>query len=230
MRSVDDLDDKSHCKSCVKQLEKRLRVFVDLNSERIDMDVTLGDTQKYVKERIQEACRRMTGQAENTYRNLNLFYKRNWFGFDNPIIYDFLSDNPTTTDGQRSVHIPSFMELKIGCSVCKEITEAVDEFGHCKECTPLSEEKRKVSVQFDSRTIVMDVTLGDTVLSVHERIKEAHGLTRDATSIKLYDDRRHTFATNLRATILDHYWMDIYYAGRRNIPSVIELTAELEEE
>ena len=76
----------------------------------------------------------------------------------------------------------------------------------------------------------MDVTLGDSVLSVHERIKEAFGLKTNAASIFICDDRRHTFATNLRATILDHYWMDIYYAGRRNIPSVIELTAELEEE
>ena len=125
------------------------------------------------------------------------------------------------------------MECTIRCFACDEAEEAVDEFGHCERCAPLREEKRKVSVQFDSRTIVMDVTLGDSVLSVKERIKEAFGLTTNAASImlvELYDNRRVPFATNLRATIIDDYyqfWRDVDYAERRYIPPVIELTARL---
>ena len=79
----------------------------------------------------------------------------------------------------------------------------------------------------------MDVTLGDSVLSLNEQIKEALGLTRDAASIKLvellYNDRRRTFAPNLRRTILDYSGLDIDN-GVLEIPPVIELTVELEEE
>ena len=77
----------------------------------------------------------------------------------------------------------------------------------------------------------MDVTLGDTVLSLNERIKEAHGLTRDAASIKLvelYDDRRVTFATFLRTTILDNHRWDHHLTGMHK--PVIKLIVELEEE
>ena len=75
----------------------------------------------------------------------------------------------------------------------------------------------------------MDVTLGDSFHSVMQRIKEAHGLTRDAASIKLYDDRGLNFWAYLRTTIIDNYRWDLQ-DRMLNIPLVIELIVELEEE
>ena len=55
-------------------------------------------------------------------------------------------------------------------------TDDLDDQLNCEICAKLIKEKRKVSVNFGSRTIVVDATLEDSVLSVTERIKEAYGL------------------------------------------------------
>ena len=116
------------------------------------------------------------------------------------------------------------------CYACGETTEAVDVFEHCERCALRREEKHKVSVQFGSRTIVMDVTLGDSLHSLYERIKEAHKLTREAASTRIYDNRRRIIRITENRTILDHYWRDVFWNRVRNISSVIKLIVELEEE
>ena len=75
----------------------------------------------------------------------------------------------------------------------------------------------------------MDVTLGDSVLSVKERIKEVYRLTRDAASMKLYHNRGLIFVNDIRHPILSHCGPN-FLNGERNLPSVFELTLKEEED
>ena len=70
-------------------------------------------------------------------------------------------------------------DCSIKCETCLQGMRSADDLDdqfNCESCAKLIKEKRKVSDNFGSRTIVVDATLEDSVLSVTERIKEAYGL------------------------------------------------------
>ena len=118
------------------------------------------------------------------------------------------------------------VECSVDCAICNEAVHSIDDLDdqfHCKSCAELINEKRTVSVKLGSRTIEAAVTLGDTVGSVTERIKEARGrMTRQAESMELYYDglRLGQEGCILAETAI------MWRHGAANIPSVIELTFE----
>ena len=118
----------------------------------------------------------------------------------------------------------------IKCAVCSQAMHSTDDLDdqlNCEVCAKLMKEKRKVSVDFGSRTIVVDVALGDKVRSLKKRIKEAHGqMTRDA-KINLSYGTGHRLRSNnsiLQAIVpFLHSWRN---SGTVDVPSVIELTVK----
>ena len=117
------------------------------------------------------------------------------------------------------------VDCSVDCEICNEAVRTIDElddFNRCESCAKLMKEERSVSVKVGSRTITAAVTLGDTVLSVKERIKEARGpMTRQAEHMELfYQGSRLIDDCILGETSI--MWQN----GPANIASVIELTFE----
>ena len=135
------------------------------------------------------------------------------------------------------------LDCSIQCEICLQAMRSTDDLDdqlNCEICAKLIKEKRKVSVNFGSRTIVVDVTLGDSIHSLAERIMEAHGqMTRDAkiylcyftglhvsffAALRAYKSPSRMDCPILQAIIPDlHSWRN---SGTVDVPSVIELIVE----
>ena len=122
----------------------------------------------------------------------------------------------------------------IPCVVCETTVRSIDDLDdeyHCERCAQLSKEKRKVSVKLGSRTIEVDVTLGDTVNSIKKNITEAYArMTRNAVNIGI---EVRLFYRGVRLLFLKSFLRNIFEINRNfgsgtdEIPSVIELTLSL---